>query len=154
MEQSSGKVVTPDESDSDTNVSDVEVSYVSSVEVSTSEEEDSSDDNNSSVSSNYNSSDEESDAAARLNAKKEEAARKAREAKAADLNWTPSKNKHVVVEVKTEHGSDGAQALSAGKPFQRVDDQFWGRMAMKDRGAMADNSYEGTFELTALDCLN
>ena len=99
---------------------------MSSVEVSTSEEEDSSDDDNSSVSSDDNSSEEESDAAAQLNAKKEEAARKAREAKAADLNWTPSKNKDVVVEVKTECGSDGAQVLSVGKLFQCVDDQFWG----------------------------
>ena len=88
-----------------------------------------------------------------MNAKKEEAPQKAREAKAADLNWTPSKNKDVVVEVKTECGSEGAQVLSAGKQFQCVDDQFWGRVAMKDGGAMADNSYEGTFELMALDCM-
>jgi hypothetical protein len=44
-----------------------------------------------------------------------------------------------------ERGSDGAQALSAGKPFQRVDDHYWGEVATKDGGAMADNSYEGAF---------
>jgi hypothetical protein len=150
---STAKVVTPEESDSDsdsdcisnsdsdTDVSDVEVSDVSSVEVTTSEEEDSSSDD----SSEDESSDEEEDVATRLKAKKEEAARKAREANAAALNWTPSKKNNNVVEVKTERGSDGAQALSAGKPFQRVDDKYWGEVAMKDGGAIADNSYEGAF---------
>ena len=40
---------------------------------------------------------------------------------------------------------DGAQAQSAGTPFRRVDDQFWGEVAYKYGGAMADNSYEGAF---------
>lgn len=35
--------------------------------------------------------------------------------------------------------------MSTGKPFQRVDDQYWGKVAEKDGGAMADNSYGGAF---------
>jgi hypothetical protein len=143
IDKSTAKVVTPDESDSDsdTDVSDVDVSDVSSVELSTSEDKDSSSDD----SPEDESSVDDEDVATRLKAKREEAARKAREANAAALNWNPSKKNNKVVEVKTERGSDGAQALSAEKPFQRVDDQYWGEVAKKDGGAMADNSYEGAF---------
>mmetsp|Transcript_26773 Transcript_26773/g.61633 ORF Transcript_26773/g.61633 Transcript_26773/m.61633 type:complete len:95 (-) Transcript_26773:158-442(-) len=35
--------------------------------------------------------------------------------------------------------------LSKGTPFKRVDDQYWGGVAEKDGGAMADNSYGGTY---------
>jgi hypothetical protein len=58
---------------------------------------------------------------------------------------TPPKKAGVVANVTTKLGSDGAQALSNGKPFKRVDDQYWGDVATKDGGAMADNSYEGAF---------
>ena len=49
------------------------------------------------------------------------------------------------VEIKTKAGDDGAQAFIGGKPFQRVDDNFWGGVALRDGGAMADNSYEHVF---------
>ena len=74
--------------------------------------------------------------------KKKEAALKAKQAAEAALAWTPKKSE-VVAEIKTERGTDGAQALSAGKPFQRVDDSYWGEAACKE-GALADNSYENT----------
>jgi hypothetical protein len=125
-------------------VSDVEVSDVSSVEVSSSEDSSSSSSESDSDSSSSDEDDDD-DFAARMKAKKEENARKLREAAAAAASWTPSKKSHVA-EVNTTRGSDGAQALgSAGKPFQRVDDQYWGEVAMKHGGAMADNSYEGVF---------
>jgi hypothetical protein len=44
-----------------------------------------------------------------------------------------------------KEGTDGAQAQSTGKPFKRVDDTYWGEVATKDGGAIADNSYEGAF---------
>jgi hypothetical protein len=42
-------------------------------------------------------------------------------------------------------GTDGAQALIKGKPFQRVDSGYWAEEAAKHGGAVADNSYEGAF---------
>ena len=46
----------------------------------------------------------------------------------------------------TTPGSDGAQAQQrTGTPFSRVDSDYWGQKASTDGGAMADNSYEGTF---------
>jgi hypothetical protein len=49
------------------------------------------------------------------------------------------------VNITTHLGTDGAQALSKGKPFQRVDDEYWGEVAEKEGGAMADNTYEAVF---------
>ena len=136
------EIVTPkegsDASDSGSDVSDVEVSDVSSV--STSEDESSSSDDDSS--SEEESSDDE-DLAEKQKAKRKAAADKAKQASEAALAWTPKKAK--AIDIKTEAGTDGAQALSTGKPFQRVDDGFWGEKAMKDGGAMADNSYGGVF---------
>lgn len=135
------KIVTPEESDSD--VSDVDVSDVSSVDVSSSDEEGdelSSDDDSSSD----ESSEDEKEVAARVNAKKDASAKKAKAASAAAAAWTPKAATHTA-EIKTIAGSDGAQVLTGGKPFQRVDDNFWGEVAMKDGGAMADNSYGHVF---------
>jgi hypothetical protein len=50
--------------------------------------------------------------------------------------------------VITKAGTDGAQALSNGTPFKRVDDSYWGEVATKEGGAIADNSYEGAFGLS------
>jgi len=129
-------VVSPE--DSDTEVSDVEVSDVSSDEVSSSESEDgsSSEDDDSDSDS---SSDEE-----HMAQKRKATAKKAKDAAAAAAAWTP-KAMSRAAEIKTTPGSDGAQALSAGKPFQRVDDSFWGAEAQKNGGAFADNSYERVF---------
>lgn len=129
-------VVSPE--DSDSNVSDVEVSDVSSVEVS------SSDDSDSDSSSSDEESEDENDIQERIKLKRREAAKKAQEAAKAAHEWRPSAEKKKV-EIKAAAGTDGAQALSKGKPFQRVDSEFWGRVAVKDGGAMADNSYEGLF---------
>ncbi|KAL7566261.1 hypothetical protein ACA910_011321 [Epithemia clementina (nom. ined.)] len=152
--------VTPEEEMSskdsaDSDVSDTDVSDVSSVEVSTSE---SSEDEDSSDSDAESSGDEEQNVKAAQDAlakKKEAAVRKAREAAEAALNWKPSPppnsgralldSKSPIV-VKTAAGTDGAQALSSkGKPFKRVDSDYWGAEAAKAGGAAADNSYEGVF---------
>lgn len=146
---------------SDTDVSDVEVSDVSSVETSSDEEsesekEDSSSDSSSDSDSSASDSDSDSDNSSTsssdeennlvlIKAKKAEMAKKkAAEAAAAAASWMPTPPK-ASVEIKTEKGTDGAQALSKGTPFKRVDDQFWGEVAWKAGGAMADNSYEGAF---------
>mmetsp|Transcript_27352 Transcript_27352/g.31280 ORF Transcript_27352/g.31280 Transcript_27352/m.31280 type:complete len:229 (-) Transcript_27352:1558-2244(-) len=135
---------TNDNSDvSDTDVSDVEVSDVSSVDDSS----DSSDDSDSeSESSDSESSSDEEDAEAIRKRRKDDDKKKRFDASAAAAAWvpTPPKKKSDTV-IKVDKGSDGAQAMSAGKPFQRVDDQFWGEVALKDGGAMANNSYEGAF---------
>ena len=128
-----------DNSDSDSDVSDVDVSSVSTV--SSDDDSDSSDSDSSSSSSS--SSEDEVDMEAMRKAKRKAAAVKAIEASKAAAAWTPKKIKKS--DVKTEAGSDGAQALSTGKPFQRVDDCFWGEKAEKDGGAMADNSYGNVF---------
>lgn len=134
-------IVTPEESsDSDSDVSDVDVSSVSSV---SSDEESDSDSSSSDSSSDSESEDE--DLEARQAAKRKKAAELAKEASKAALAWTPKKMKNSKDDIKTEAGTDGAQALSYGKPFQRVDDSFWGEKAMKDGGAMADNSYGNVF---------
>eukprot|EP00537_Pseudo-nitzschia_pungens_P016366 CAMPEP_0172402094 /NCGR_PEP_ID=MMETSP1061-20121228/53283_1 /TAXON_ID=37318 /ORGANISM="Pseudo-nitzschia pungens, Strain cf. pungens" /LENGTH=370 /DNA_ID=CAMNT_0013135965 /DNA_START=44 /DNA_END=1156 /DNA_ORIENTATION=+ len=145
------EVVTPEESsdsdsDSDSDVSDVEVSSVSSVSSDDDSNSDSDSDSDSDSSSSDSSSDSESedeDIEAIQKARRKKAAEKAKQAAEAALAWTPKKIKKD--DVKIEAGTDGAQALSAGKPFQRVDDSFWGEKAIKDGGAMADNSYEGVF---------
>lgn len=128
-----------DGSDSDSDVSDVDVSSVSTV--SSDDDSDSSDSDSSS--SGSSSSEDEVDMEAMRKAKRKAAAVKAIEASKAAAAWTPKKIKKS--DVKTEAGSDGAQALSTGKPFQRVDDCFWGEKAEKDGGAMADNSYGNVF---------
>jgi hypothetical protein len=126
--------VSPEDSD----VSDVDVSDVSSV---------SSDDDSSSSSDDDDSSSEEEDDEAKIEdirkAKRKVAAENAKKAAEAALSWTPKKSK--AVDVKTEVGSDGAHVLSTGKPFQRVDDTYWGEKALADGGAMADNSYGNVF---------
>jgi hypothetical protein len=64
-------------------------------------------------------------------------------AAAAAANWTPkTPNNQKSIEIVTAKGSDGAQALSGGKPFKRVDDEHWGAEAQQQGGALADNSYE------------
>lgn len=145
--QQEAEVVTPDgsDSDSDSDVSDVEVSSVSSV--STSEAESSSSDDSSdsdSDSSSEEESEDEEDLVAKQKARRKAAAERAKKAAAAALAWAPKKS-NTKADIKTEAGTDGAQALTAGKPFQRVDDSFWGEKAYRDGGAMADNSYENVF---------
>jgi hypothetical protein len=135
------EVVTPEE-DSDSDVSDVEVSSVSTVSSSENDDSSSSDEDGSSSSSEEESEDEK-DLAAKQKAKRKAAAEKAKEAAAAALAWTPKKAKKV--DIKSEAGTDGAQAMSGGKPYRRVDDGFWGEKAAADGGAMADNSYENVF---------
>jgi len=138
------KIVTSDDSDvSDTDVSDVEVSDVSSVEDSS--DSDSSSDSSDSDSSSDSSSDEE-DRAKYFQAKSDKEAKKKKAAAAAAAAWTPTPPKKMKkVNINVVKGTDGAQALDGGKPFQRVDDQYWGHLAEKDGGAMADNSYGGAF---------
>eukprot|EP00536_Pseudo-nitzschia_multiseries_P001002 jgi/Psemu1/2290/gm1.2290_g len=142
------EVVTPEDSsdsdnDSDSDVSDVEVSSVSTV--SSDDDSDSDSDSDSSSSSSDSDSSEDEDLEAIQKARRKKAAEKAKQAAEAALAWTPKKIKKSASDIKIEAGTDGAQALSAGKPFQRVDDSFWGEKAMKDGGAMADNSYENVF---------
>ena len=74
-----------------------------------------------------------------------EAKKRAEEAAKAALAWTPSPKTAKQAEIMTVAGTDGAQALSQGKPFSRVDSNYWGDVAQKEGGAMADNSYEGVF---------
>jgi hypothetical protein len=147
--ETKAEIVTPEEKSSD-DVSDTDVSDVSSVEVSSS----SSDDNDSSSSDESSSSEDEKEVAEALkkrNAqKKEEAARKAREAAKAAMNWKPSPKQNPTgstddLLIKTVAGTDGAQALAKGTPFKRVDSDYWGSVASRDGGAVADNSYEGAF---------
>jgi len=147
---------------SDTDVSDVEVSDVSSVEDSSDssddsdseDEEDKNESDSDSSSSSSSSSDDiasdsssdEEDAEQIQRQRAEAAKKKAAAAAAAAAAWVPTPPKKLAkVDIQVTKGSDGAQALSAGKPFQRVDDQYWGDVATKDGGAMADNSYEGVF---------
>ena len=98
-------------------------------------------------SSDSSSSDEDDED--HLAKKRAAAAKKAKDAAAAAAAWTPTPTKQKAgespIEIKIKAGTDGAQALSSGKPFRRVDDDHWGEIAMKDGGAMADNSYEGVF---------
>ena len=146
-----GGIVSPEvyDDNSDSDVSDVEVSSVSTV--STSEDESDSDSSSSSsdsdsASSSSSSESEEEDLEAFHKTKRKKAADKAKEAAKAALAWTPKKMKQSPKDdVKTHAGSDGAQALSTGKPFQRVDDSYWGEKAVQDGGAMADNSYGNVF---------
>jgi hypothetical protein len=146
------KTVAKEENDSDvsdTDVSDVEVSDVSSVDTSSDEDSDSSSDSESDSDSDSSSDDSSSDEenADEIRARKAaDAKKKAAAASAAAAAWVPTPPKNnVTVEIKTEKGSDGAQAMNKGTPFKRVDDQHWGEVAHKDGGAMADNSYEGAF---------
>ena len=81
-----------------------------------------------------------------------EAERRAQEATKAALEWRPKPISSTTtpdrmdITITTTPGSDGAQALQRnGKPFQRVDSEYWGNVAVKDGGAIADNSYETTF---------
>ena len=145
------EVVTPEEeSDSDEDdVSDTDVSDVSSVDVSSSSSESSDDD-----SSDGESSFLDEKAETKLLAKRrDEAVRKARDAAEAARNWKPSPRKMSksmdktdLSVVKTAAGTDGAQVLGAkGKPFKRVDSDYWGADASNFGGAIADNSYEGAF---------
>jgi hypothetical protein len=114
------------------------------VDVSSSSDSSSSSDDDSSSEDSSSSEDEENTNAGRLQQKKEDAKRKADAASKAALEWQPSKVIQAA-EIKTTAGTDGAQALLKGKPFQRVDSDFWGGVAVQTGGAMADNSYEGTF---------
>ena len=128
----------------DASVSDVEVSEVSSVstDTSSSSEDDTDDDSDSS------SSQDNEDNKQKIHAEQKALMMqsKAEAATVAALSWTPKSSFKVAVkDVTVEPGTDGAQALSSGKPFQRVDDKFWGEVAVKEGGAIADNSYEGTF---------
>jgi hypothetical protein len=77
--------------------------------------------------------------------KRAEASRKAKLAAKAAADWQPSASKPSKLDIVSTPGSDGAQALSQGKPFQRVDSEFWGEEAHKIGGAVADNSYGHAF---------
>jgi len=130
----------------DTPESDVEVSEVSSVstDTSSSSEDDGDDDSDSSSSSSQDNEDDKQKIHAEQKALMMKS--KVEAATVAALSWTPKSSFKVAVkDVTVEPGTDGAQALSSGKPFQRVDDKFWGEVAVKEGGAIADNSYEGTF---------
>lgn len=134
---------------SDVEVSDTDVSSSddSSSEQSSSSSDNESDDEDSSdeeSSSDDSSSEDEEEVNARIAAKKKAAEAKAKAAAAAAASWKPTPPKKNV-NVNVEKGTDGAQALSSGKPFTRVDSDYWGEVATKDGGAMADNSYEGAF---------
>jgi hypothetical protein len=132
-------VVSPDD---ESEVSDVEVSDVSSVEdVSSS----SDDDDSSSSDSSSSEDEEEEDAAELLKQKKALAKKRAQEAAKAALEWKPSAVAATPTKIETRAGTDGAQALNKGKPFQRVDSEHWGTLASQEGGAVADNSYEGAF---------
>jgi hypothetical protein len=133
-------VVSPEEdsNDDDSDVSDVEVSDVSSVST---DDSSSSDDDDSS--SDESSEDDDAKIEEQRKAKRKVAAEKAKQAAEAALSWTPKKSK--AVEYKAEAGTDGAQAMSSGKPFRRVDDSYWGEKAYNDGGGMADNSYGNVF---------
>jgi hypothetical protein len=138
------EVVTPEEEDSDSDVSDVDVSDCSSVSTTSSSSDDSDDESESSESE----SEDEGDAEKRKQDKKKAAALKNKKASEAALAWTPklTPTHAEVIKITTTRGSDGAQALlSEGKPFQRVDDDYWGEKAYEGGGAMADNSYGNVF---------
>ena len=131
----------PDEAiDEESGVSDVEVSDVSSVDVSSSDDDDDSGDE---------SSDEDAQAEAvrqSQSRKKLEAEKRAKEAAKAASTWKPATDSPAQNrQVRTQAGTDGAQALAKGKPFQRVDSSYWASEADKHGGAVADNSYEGAF---------
>ncbi len=150
--------------DSDSDVSDVEVSDVDVSDVESSDDsdsdsdsEDSDDDDDSSSSSSDSSDSDSSDSdssdsedeaaeAERLKAKKAAEAERRKKAAIAAANWTPSppRGNSPAPEIIVKRGTDGAAALgSAGKPFSRVDDEYWAGQ-IKER-EMLDNSYEGTF---------
>lgn len=150
-----GKVCTPKAKAHSVRDDNIAVSDVSDVEVSdtdVSSSDDSSGEQNSSSSDNESddedSSDEESsddeEVNARIAAKKKAAEAKAKAAAAAAASWRPTPPKKNV-NLNVEKGTDGAQALSSGKPFTRVDSDYWGEVATNDGGAMADNSYGGAF---------
>lgn len=127
------------ESDSSEDSDDILVSDVEVSDVSSSESDDSS---------SSDSSEEEEDEEVMLKiveGKKNELKRKAQEATEAALNWVPTPKKVKGPEIITQEGTDGAQTHLTGRPFQRVDDQYWGKEALVIGGAVADNSYEGTF---------
>jgi len=126
----------------DSDVSDVEVSDTDVSSSSSSDSETSSSDGESS--SEEDTSEDEEEVQARMAAKRKEAAKKAKSAAAAAANWKPTITPKKA-SIRIERGSDGAQVLSEGKPFTRVDNDYWGEKAEKDGGAMADNSYEGAF---------
>jgi SRP40, C-terminal domain len=140
----------------DSSVSDVDVSDVSSVDVSSSEEEEENENESQEDSDDDDSDDSDDDndddeliqkRQAKLVAAADQA--KAAAAKAA-MEWQP-KSPAVVARdaIVTTPGSDGAQALNgSGKPFARVDSEYWGQVAQKDGGAMADNSYDAVFSNT------
>jgi hypothetical protein len=132
-------IITPEveDSDDDSEVSDVDVSDVSSVDVSSSDSD--------SDSSSESESEDEDVAKERLLKKKTAAALKAKEAAKAASEWRPAKKPSAKTVLQTTPGSDGAQASNQGVPFQRVDSDFWGEEAQKSGGAMADNSYENAF---------
>jgi SRP40, C-terminal domain len=151
-----------DESDDDdgeeednSSVSDVDVSDVSSVDVSSSsssEEENESaeeDSDDSEEDDSDDGNDDDTNALTRQRqAKLVAAADQAKAAAKAALEWQPKTSPAVVTRdaIVTTPGSDGAQALNgSGKPFARVDSDYWGQVAQQDGGAMADNSYEAVF---------
>ena len=88
-----------------------------------------------------------------LQAKRDAADRKAREAAQAALEWKPkamtipnNNNNNTIngSHITIAPGSDGAQALGGqGKPFQRVDSDYWGTVAANE--GRADNSYDHAF---------
>jgi SRP40, C-terminal domain len=112
---------------------------------SSSEDSDSSSDDSDSSSSE----EEEEDAhqiAARHQQKHAAAAQRAQAATKAALEWRPPASTTTVASnVAVLPGSDGAQVMRHGRPYQRVDSDYWGAQAVAAGGALADNSYEATF---------
>ena len=131
----------------DTNKKETKTESSSSSSSSSDGSGSSSSSDSSSDSSDSSDSEDEEDY---REAKRREAAEKAKAAAAAAANWKPSplskkKSKNDTTTVITKAGTDGAQAQISGTPFKRVDDSYWGDVATKQGGAIADNSYEGAF---------
>lgn len=129
--------ITPEEAESDSDVSDTDVSDVSS-----------DSDSDDSSSSDSDSEDEEAKQKAdteRREKQRVDAKKRASDAAKAALAWKPTPKKAIATVVTTVAGTDGAQALSQGTPFSRVDSDFWGEKAQSGGGAIADNSYEAGF---------
>ena len=142
---------TDDESSDDDDIVSLSDANASSASSSSSKSGGSSSSSSSrAISSNSDSSDSDSEEDHR-EAKRIATIEKAKAAASAAANWVPTPPKKIGPSVNstpvvtTKAGTDGAQAQSNGTPFKRVDDTYWGAVATKEGGAIADNSYEGAF---------
>jgi hypothetical protein len=141
-----------DSEEDNTSVSDVDVSDVSSVDVSSSSEEEESESEEDSDEADSDDSDDDDDALIQQRQTKlVVAADQAKAAAKAAMEWQPKSSPAAMdrTVIVTTPGSDGAQALGgSGKPFARVDSDYWGQVVQQDGGAMADSSYEAVFSNT------